>query len=107
MNTTTDNRTISDLISEVVVDDGLGDETREYQLIPIAEMLSQFKETDVTLLLSWAGGLLLSGALDKIEKGIEDDLDEDEIEGLLTEKEKAMIYGAYLMSESSGEVSYE
>lgn len=88
-------RTMQDLVIETII----GEES-EYALRTATEVSKELKESDVIFLLSWNTGLVLVEALKKIQEAEEQGMDVEDIEGLLTEKDKSTIYGAYLLSES-------
>lgn len=87
--------TVVDLITETII----GDES-EYELRNAVDVSKELKETDVVFLLSWNTGVALVEALKRIQEGEEQGLDRNDIEASLTEKEKSIIYGAYLLSET-------
>lgn len=88
-------RTMTDLVVETTVG-----EDSDYELRPATEIAQEFNESDVTLLLAWQAGIMLAEALNKVQEGREQGLDTAEIEDTLTERDKSVIYGAYLLSET-------
>lgn len=94
--------TISDILNIANTNDTAGEETEELYLIPLVDILDLFEHSDVIMWLSWSGGLMLIDALDKAKRIREENTDEDELlmelEEGLTSQEKAIIYGALLLS---------
>ncbi len=99
-------RTIDDLIQTLFIDTGSGPELTDFQILPIEMVINKIEQSDVTLWLSWAGGVLLTEAIKKVKEAIEynENLNEDMeieeivIEELLSDQEKAMLYGAFLIT---------
>ncbi len=92
-------RTLEDLIKETITSSG-NDEVSEFELQYAADVADGFEETDVVMLLSWQGGIMLTMALRRIEHLKDNGMEAEDIEGMLTEKEKKVIYGAFLLSET-------
>ena len=106
--------TLNDLIRTFFIDTDQGPELAEFTILPISQVVEKIEQSDVTLWLSWAGGVLLTEAIKKVKEadeynvGLPVDSEEDQInvEDVLTEQEKAMLYGAFLVS-SGGNYNYE
>lgn len=93
--------TLASIIETLVIQSATGEE-QEVHIVPIVDIVDKFAHSDITLWLSWSGGLLLSDALKKVAEIEKRNEDPEslvyEVEEGLTESEKAIIYGAFLMS---------
>ena len=106
--------TINDLIRAFFIDTDQGPELTEFTILPISQVVEKIEQSDVTLWLSWAGGVLLTEAIKKVkgadeynaELPVDSEEDQIDVEDVLTEQEKAMLYGAFLLS-SGGSYNYE
>ncbi len=62
-------RTIDDLIQTLFIDTGSGPELTDFQYLSIEMVINKIEQSDVTLWLSWAGGVLLTEAIKKVKGG--------------------------------------
>ncbi len=106
--------TLNDLIRTFFIDTDQGPELAEFTILPISQVVEKIEQSDVTLWLSWAGGVLLTEAIKKVKEAdeynvelpVDSEEDQINVEDVLTEQEKAMLYGAFLVS-SGGSYNYE
>lgn len=106
--------TLNDLIRTFFIDTDQGPELTEFTILPISQVVEKIEQSDVTLWLSWAGGVLLTEAIKKVKEAdeynvelpVDSEEDQINVEDVLTEQEKAMLYGAFLVS-SGGNYNYE
>ena len=91
--------TLNDLIRTFFIDTDQGPELAEFTILPISQVVEKIEQSDVTLWLSWAGGVLLTEAIKKVKEAdeynvelpVDSEEDQINVEDVLTEQEKAML----------------